>query len=112
MSLATRTTQLRAARKRGGGQAPTQQPTEQAAGHPSHVKGGEIKSLCCAAAGLIYALLSVTARLVYPTTCVRRAPKQSESLCSINRPHAQHVVGYKHLMQGIKTAAQAAGGKA
>jgi hypothetical protein len=112
MSLATRTKQLQAARKRGGGQAPTQQPTEQAAGHPLHVKGGGIKSLCCAAAGLIYALLSVTARLVYPTTCCAcgRLIEPSDSLCFGAR--RTHVVGYKHLMQGIKTAAQAAGGKA
>lgn len=109
MSLATLSTQALAVRKHGDGLPLTQQPTQQAAGHPPLSKGGEINSLYCAAVGIINALPSAAARLAYPTTCVRRAPFTAAPLRSPTRPHAQLVVGYTHPAQGVKTAAQAAG---
>lgn len=96
MSLATPSTQALAVRKHGGGLAPIQRPTHQAGGHPLRSKGGEINSLCCAAAGIINPLLRAAASHAYPTTCVRRAPFTAAPLRSQNRPHAQLVEGYKH----------------
>lgn len=96
MSLATLSTQALAVRKHGGGLAAIQRPTQQAGGHPLRSKGGEINSLCCAAAGIINLLLRAAASHAYPTTCVRRAPFTAAPLRSQNRPHAQLVVGYKH----------------
>ena len=95
MNLATVTPQLRAVRKHGGGLPPTQQPTQQAAGHPLRSKGGEINSLYCAAVGIINLLLRAATRHAYPTTCVRRALFTAAPLRSQNRPHAQLVVGYQ-----------------
>lgn len=108
MSLATLSTQALAVRKHGGGQAPTQRPTQQAGGHPLRSKGGEINSLCCVAAGIINLLLRAAASHAYPTTCVRRAPFTAAPLRSQNRPPAQLVEGYKHPLQDAKTTAKAA----
>lgn len=109
LAPATLSTQAPAARKRGGGLAHRVLLTLSLAGRPSMPEGGDIKSLCCAAAGIILSPLHARAGVVYPTTSVREAQKPTASLRSLFRPHAQPVEGYKHLRQA---AHQVAGGDA
>lgn len=96
MSLATHSTQAPAARKRGGGPAPMPRPTLQPAGRPAEPSGGDIKSLCCAAAGLFPTERQATAGAYTPPQGVRRAPNLATTLRSPSRPHAQLVKGYGH----------------
>ena len=96
MSLATHSTQAPAARKRGGGPAPMLRPTLLPAGRPAQSSGGDIKSLCCAAAGLFQPELRAPAGAYTPPTGVRRAPNLASTLRSPSRPHAQLVKGYGH----------------
>ena len=97
MTLATASTTTKAMPRHGGGLVHPENAQQQAGGRLQLVTGGEIKSLCCAAAGNIPAPLQAHTPRVYPTTCVRRAADQRESLRSTNRPHAQLVVGYGQL---------------
>ncbi len=94
MTQATATTALKAGRQHGGGLVHANQPRATLRSRHQIPSGGAIKSLCCTAAGILPPLLRATTGRVYPTTCVRRAPDQSEPLRSTNRPHAQLVVGY------------------
>lgn len=109
LAPATLSTKASAARKRGGGLAQRFLLTLSLAGRPSMPEGGAIKSLCCAAAGIIHPQPKANAGVVYPTASVRGAQKPTASLRSSLRPHAQPVEGYKHPAQA---AHQVAGGEA
>ncbi|MDH4873046.1 hypothetical protein E8E91_19640 [Pseudomonas sp. BN515] len=109
MTLATHRTQAPAARKRGGGLAHIPQDCAVAIGRQQTPKGGEINSLCRAAAGIIPTLSSARAGVVHPTTGVRRAAQMGTTLRFPPRPHAQPVKGYTHLQE---KANQAGGGAA
>ncbi|MNE43855.1 hypothetical protein D3C80_1380510 [compost metagenome] len=109
MTLATHRTQAPAARKRGGGLAPFAQACAVATRRQQMPEGGEINSLCRAAAGIIPTLSSARAAVVYPTAGVRRAASLDATLRYSSRPHAQPVEGYKHLQE---QASRAAGGAA
>lgn len=98
MTLATQHTHVRAARKRGGGLARRYVPALPLAGRPAEPAGGDLKSLCCAAAGLFSSALPATAGASTPTTGVRRAPPLGTPLRYRNSPHAQPVVGYGHVI--------------
>lgn len=94
MTQATATTALKAGRQHGGGLVHANQPRATLRSRHQIPSGGAIKSLCCAAAGILPPLLCATAGRVYPTTCVRRAQKLSTPLSSHTRLPAQLVVGY------------------
>jgi len=98
MTQATATTALKAGRQHGGGLVHANQPRATLRSRHQLPSGGAIKSLCCTAAGILPPLLRATTGRVYPTTCVRRAPDQSEPLRSPIRPLAQPVVGYAHYL--------------
>lgn len=109
MAPATLSTQGAAARQRGGGPLRRTLLAQAIAGRPSTPEGGDIKSLCCAAAGIIPSPFQARAGFVYPTTSVRRGAEDAASLRFPLAPHAQPVEGYKHLRQA---AHQVAGGDA
>jgi len=102
MNLATHHTHARAARKRGGGRARRFALTLLLAGRPALLKGGDLESLCCAAAGLFLPDLPATAGASTPSTGVRRAPPLGTPLRYRNSPHAQLVVGYGHVIRHSK----------
>lgn len=92
--LATVTTQAPAVRQHGGGRARRGALTQQLAGRPARSAGGEIKSLCCAAAGIIALASRHRGARAYPLTGVRPAAHPAAPLRSSPRPHAQPVKGY------------------
>ena len=96
MTLATHRAQASAARKRGGGLARRYLLASLLMGRHPRQTGGEIKSLCRAAAGITSALPSARESLVYPTKGVRQAQESSLSLRSPFLPAAQLVKGYSH----------------
>jgi hypothetical protein len=67
----------------------------------------ETNSLCCAAAGII-APLSATAEALIPHEKLREAALADATLNAQERPPAQPVVGYKHLLLEQKTPQQPA----
>ncbi|TXI34745.1 MAG: hypothetical protein E6Q69_03070 [Aquipseudomonas alcaligenes] len=105
MSLATLTTQASAARKRGGGLARRYLPASLPMGRHPRQMGGEINSLCRAAAGIFLPHPSACAAAAYPTTGVRLAQELSQSLRSPASPAAQLVKGYSHHQTTRKEAA-------
>lgn len=100
MTLATASTQVPAVRQHGGGRARRALLTQHPSGRPTRSTGGEIKSLCCAAAGIIALASRPRGARAYPTTGVRRAAQPAASLRSPHRLHAQPVKGYGHRPQG------------
>lgn len=109
LAPATLSTQAAAARKRGGGQLQRHLLAQAIAGRLSMSEGGDIKSLCCAAAGIFLPKAKARAEAAYPTTSVREGAETPASLRSSTAPHAQPVEGYKHPQQA---AHQVAGGEA
>lgn len=92
--LATPILGATAVRQHGGGLARRAPLTQQPGGRRARSIGGEIKSLCCAAAGII-ALAPRPCRVhAYPPTGVRRAAHPPAPLRSSPRSHAQPVKGY------------------
>ena len=94
VALATAFTQAPAVRQHGGGRACRPLLTQQPSGRPTRSTGGEIKSLCCAAAGIIAFAFRPCGAHAYPLTGVRRAAHPAAPLRSSPRPHAQPVKGY------------------
>lgn len=94
MTLATQRTQAKAAHKRGGGLARRYLLASLLMGRHPRSTGGEINSLCRAAAGIIQPNQNATADAAYPTTGVRHAQELSLSLRSQPSPAAQLVKGY------------------
>ena len=92
--LATAATGAPAVRQHGGGRAHRALLTQQPSGRPTRSTGGEIKSLCCAAAGIIALATRPCGAHAYPLTGVRRAAHPAAPLRSTPRPHAQPVEGY------------------
>lgn len=99
MTLATHRTQAPAARKRGGGLARRYLLASLLMGRHPRSTGGEINSLCRAAAGIIQPNQKATTDAAYPTTGVRHAQELSISLRSQPSPAAQLVKGYSHSQQ-------------
>lgn len=95
VALATAVTQAPAVRQHGGGRTYRVLLTQQPSGRPTRSTGGEIKSLCCAAAGIIALAFRPCGAHSYPLTGVRRAAHTAAPLRSTPRPHAQPVKGYK-----------------
>ncbi|GEM_PF-2661395 len=93
--LATTSTGAPAVREHGGGRAHRALLTQQPSGRPARSTGGEIKSLCCAAAGIIALATRPCGARAYPLTGVRRAAHPAAALRSTPRPHAQPVKGYR-----------------
>lgn len=96
MTLATHCTQAPAARKRGGGHAQDLQMNARTLGRHPLPEGGEINSLCRAAAGIIPSLPVGSGAHVYPTECVRGAAEVVHRSANLQSPAAQPVKGYKH----------------
>lgn len=94
MTPATHCNQDKAARKRSGGHARRYLLASLLMGRHPRSTGGETKSLCRAAAGIIQPQLAARAAVTYPTTGVRRAEELSLSLRSPASPAAQLVKGY------------------
>ena len=94
MTLATHSTQAPAARKRGGGPAHIHQVNAMTIGRQPLPEGGEIKSLCRAAAGIIRTLSASIEARVYPTDRVRGAQKMEPRSANQPSPAAQPVKGY------------------
>lgn len=98
--LATHRTQALAARKRGGGHAHICPVNAMPLGRQPQPEGGEIDSLCRAAAGiipLITPLISAhNGAHAYPTEGVRRAQKMEPRSADHISPAAQLVKGYTH----------------
>src|SRR5690606_9713751 len=92
--LATTSTGAPAVRQHGGGRAHRALLTQQPSGRPTRLTGGEIKSLCCAAAGIIALAFRPCGAHSYPLTGVRQAAHPAAPLRSSPRPHAQPVKGY------------------
>lgn len=90
--LATAALGAPAVRKHGGGQALRALLTEQTEGRHARLTGGEIKSLCCVAAGIIALASRPCGAHAHPLTGVRRAAHPAAPLRSSPRPHAQHVL--------------------
>ncbi len=95
MTIATASTQAQAVRQHGGGRAPRALMTQQPAGRRARSTGGDIKSLCCAAAGIIAFASSPCGAHAHPLTGVRRAAHPAAPLRSTPRQHAQPVEGYQ-----------------
>lgn len=95
--LATAALGATAVRQHGGGQARHAALTQQQAGRPTHPAGGEINSLCCAAAGIFALASRHRAAHAYPLTGVRRAAHPPAPLRSSPRRRAQPVKGDEHL---------------
>lgn len=93
--LATAALGAPAVRQHGGGQARRALMTQQPGGRHAHSTGGEIKSLCCAAAGIIALASRLCGAHAHPLTGVRRAAHPAAPLRSTPHPHAQHVEGYR-----------------
>lgn len=96
VALATASTQAPTVRQHGGGRARSTLRTQQPSGRPTRSTGGEINSLCCAAAGIIAPAFRHCRSHAYPLTGVRRAAHPAAPLRSTPRPHAQPVKGYTH----------------
>lgn len=96
MTLATHCTQAPAARKRGGGHAQDLQMNASTLGRHPLPEGGEINSLCRAAAGIIPSRPAGSGTHVYPTECVRGAAEVVHRSANPQSPAAQPVKGYKH----------------
>lgn len=94
VALATAFTRAPAVRQHGGGRACRPLLTQQPSGRPARSTGGEIKSLCCAAAGIIALAFRPCGAHAYPLTGVRRAAHPAAPLRSSPRPHAQPAEGY------------------
>lgn len=94
MTIATASTHAPAVRQHGGGRTRRVLLTQQPSGRPTRSTGGEIKSLCCAAAGIIALATRPCGAHAYPLTGVRRAAHPAAPLRSTPRPHAQPVKGY------------------
>ena len=92
--IATLYAKALAAPQRGGGQSQLQAFAINCKGRLPMSEGGDLNSLCCAAAGIFALDVPATADAAYPTTSVRGAQKVSPSLRSKKRPHAQLVKGY------------------
>lgn len=99
--LATHRTQAPAARKRGGGPAHFQPVNAMPLGRQPLPEGGEIDSLCRAAAGIIPLITSLISAHngahAYPTEGVRRAQKMEARSADHASPAAQLVEGYTYL---------------
>jgi len=102
MTHATAFTGAPAVRQHGGGRACRPLLTQQPSGRPTRLTGGEIKSLCCAAAGIIALAFRPCGAHSYPLTGVRRAAHPAAPLRSSPRPHAQLVEGYTALRRAVK----------
>ncbi|WP_236247392.1 hypothetical protein [Pseudomonas tohonis] len=94
MTLATHCTQAPAARKRGGGPAQDLQMNARTLGRHPLPEGGEINSLCRAAAGIIPSLPAGSGAHVYPTECVRGGAVDVHRSANPQLPAAQPVKGY------------------
>ena len=103
MTLATHRTQAPAARKRGGGLTHMLQDCAVATGRQQMPEGGEINSLCRAAAGIIPTLSSARAGVGHPTTGVRRAAEMGPTLRFPFRPYAQLVKGYTPHLEPLES---------
>lgn len=97
MTLATHRTQAPTARKRGGGPAQDLQMNASAHGRHPLPEGGEINSLCRAAAGIIPSLPAGSGAHVYPTKGVRGGAEDVHRSATPPTPAAQPVKGYKPL---------------
>lgn len=106
MTLATHRTQAPAARKRGGGPAQDLQMNASAHGRHPLPEGGEINSLCRAAAGIIPSLPAGSGANVYPTECVRGAAEIVHRSANPHPPAAQPVKGYKCSRNSTKRASK------
>lgn len=95
MTLATHCTQAPAARKRGGGHAQDLQMNASTLGRHPLPEGGEINSLCRAAAGIIPSLPAGSGAHVYPTKGVRGGAEDVHRSATPPTPAAQPVKGYK-----------------
>lgn len=95
MTLAAHRTQAPTARKRGG---PAQDLQMNASAHGRHPlpEGGEINSLCRAAAGIIPSLPAGSGAHVYPTKGVRGGAEDVHRSATPPTPAAQPVKGYTH----------------
>lgn len=93
VALATASTQAPTVRQHGGGRARSTLRTQQPSGRPTRSTGGEINSLCCAAAGIIALASRPCGARAYPLTGVRRAAHPAAPLRSTPRPPAQLVKG-------------------
>ncbi|GJN49473.1 hypothetical protein [Pseudomonas tohonis] len=95
MTLATHCTQAPAARKRGGGPTLIDQVNAMTLGRHPLPEGGEINSLCRAAAGIIPSLPAGSGAHVYPTKSVRGGAEDVHRSANLQPPAAQPVKGYK-----------------
>lgn len=96
MTLAAHRIQAPAARKRGGGPTQIDHVNAMTLGRHPLPEGGEINSLCRAAAGIIPSLPAGSGAHVYPTECVRGAAEIVHRSANPQPPAAQPVKGYKH----------------
>lgn len=105
--LATPILGATAVRQHGGGLARRAPLTQQPGGRRARSIGGEIKSLCCVAAGIIALASRPCGAHAHPLTGVRRAAHPAAPLRSSPRPHAQHVlkVPQRTLSRKRRTAA-------
>ncbi|BCY01562.1 hypothetical protein PszF2a_13510 [Stutzerimonas stutzeri] len=102
--LATAALGAPAVRQYGGGRAPRAPLTQPPGGRRARSTGGEIKSLCCAAAGIIALASRPRGARAHPLTGVRRAAHHAAPLRSMTCPHAQSVQGYRcHVQISIAT---------
>lgn len=105
VQLATSHTQATAVRKHGGGRAPFAPLTQQPGGRRARSIGGETKSLCCAAAGIIALASRPRGAHAHPLTGVRRAAHHAAPLRSMTCPHAQPVEGYQQHKEPMRGGA-------
>lgn len=106
MTLATHHTQAPAARKRGGGHAQDLQMNASTLGRHPLPEGGEINSLCRAAAGIIPSLPAGSGAHVYPKKGVRGGAEDGRRSATPQSPAAQPVKGYKHPVQLLPLRSQ------
>lgn len=99
MTIATASTQAQAVRQHGGGRTRRAKLAQKLAGRPTRSAGGEIKSLCCAAAGIFALAPRPCGAHAYPPTGVRRAAHPAATLRLSPNPPAQPVLGYGQYSQ-------------
>lgn len=100
MSLAAHNPAAQSAPRRAGGQHHPATPRTKATRRRSARNGGDIKSLCCEAAGIIQPNPASTAGAYTPPPGVRRAAHLLPRCAHPTRLHAQLAEGYGHHLKG------------
>jgi hypothetical protein len=97
--LATAALGAPAVRQHGGGRAPCAPLTQSPGGSRAHSTGGEVKRLCCAAAGIIALAPRPCGAHAHPLTSVRRPAKNPDPLRSVPRPPGESNAEYGLLVK-------------